>query len=67
MVIRQRLEQYFHGVPKRFRDVDRYVVRRTLHLRFPAVPTEAAQPEETVKVYELASGALASEMEGARR
>lgn len=47
------LERYFAGVPKRFRDPDRYVVHRTVALSLTGNGTER------IKVYEAANGALA--------
>jgi hypothetical protein len=46
-------EVYWRGVPRRFRDPERFAVQRILALRFGEASTESVQ------VYERASGALA--------
>ena len=50
--VEMSLDQYFRGVPQRFRNPDGYVVERTLRLRFGSGPAD-----EEVNVYD-ASGAL---------
>jgi hypothetical protein len=50
---KQSLSVYFEGVPKQYRDLDKYRVQRTIHLGW--------QPEdghEDVKVYDVSSRAL---------
>jgi hypothetical protein len=49
-----RPEDYWHGVPKRFRDPERYAVARELQLNL-----RPSEPEERIKVRETATGALA--------
>lgn len=50
-MVNMRLDSYFKGVPMRFRDLDRYTVRRTIKLAFGK-----STPVEEVKVREVASG-----------
>jgi len=47
-------EQYWHGVPARFRDLVRYGVGRRLRLRL-----DRRKPDEVIEVREREMGALA--------
>jgi hypothetical protein len=54
-------EQYWSGVPKRYRDLERFMVQRVLHLRWADVPDRPDRPrgaDEDLKVYNRESGAL---------
>jgi hypothetical protein len=53
MTVPQAAELYWAGVPKRYRDADRFVVHRELALTFVST-----RPSETIKVREVASGAM---------
>jgi len=48
-------EQYFRGVPQRYRDPERFIVRRKVELQWPEFGRETVQE---VKVYEVETGAL---------
>jgi hypothetical protein len=55
-------EQYFAGVPSRYRDADRFVVRRKVELLWSSYGRETVQ---VLKVYEVETGALVwSQKEG---
>jgi hypothetical protein len=49
-----RLKDYWRGVPRRFRDVDRYAVERVISLQL-----ETRKPDEVIKVRDRANGVLA--------
>lgn len=49
----ESLEVYFAGIPQRYRDVDRFKVRRTIQMAFH--PRDAV---EEIQVFEVASGGL---------
>jgi hypothetical protein len=49
-------EVYWKHVPQRFRDLDRFVVHRVMHMAFSHVRDPG--PGESIKVYELGTGGL---------
>jgi hypothetical protein len=46
------LSIYFAGAPRRYRDIDRFTIARTIHLAWEG------SGSETLRVYDIASGAL---------
>jgi hypothetical protein len=58
--VRLRADDYWQGIPQKFRDVGRYRAERIVRLRFAAVKREAGDPpDQEVRVRETATGALA--------